>query len=207
MISFQSIIELIDNVRFVRIFPYMSLMVYCASLFVCESVRKSQRIKNMTWIESLFMCFIGQFGGTTLASLLIGQPVRFLTSDKLVVAMLAAWITIFCLPYDIGLKLFQNPLIRLFCRFFQLLSISFSVTSYGVDYVFKSDHPKAKVGLSMVIATGTMSGCGGGVLLRYYNLINEDFTVPRRMSVTDDNIETHSQKLPQDLIRPTLLVF
>lgn len=81
----------------------MSLMVYCASLFVCESVRKSQRIKNMTWIESLFMCFIGQFGtdrecffivgGTTLASLLIGQPIRFLTSDKLVVAMLAAWYT------------------------------------------------------------------------------------------------------------------
>ena len=32
-------------------------------------------------------------GGTTLASLLIGQPIRFLTSDKLVVAMLAAWYT------------------------------------------------------------------------------------------------------------------
>ena len=28
-----------------------------------------------------------------------------------------------------------------------------------------------------------------------------------RNRVTDDNIETHSQKLPQDLIRPTLFFF
>ena len=40
----------------------MSLMVYCSSLFVCESVRKSKRHETMTWIESLLMCFIGQFG-------------------------------------------------------------------------------------------------------------------------------------------------
>ena len=112
MVSLHSVIEAIDNVRFIRVFPYMSLMVYCASLFVCESVRKSQRVKNMTWIESLFVCFIGQFGGTTIASLMIGQPIRFLTSDKLVVALLAAWATIFCAPFDLGLKALQVPIIR-----------------------------------------------------------------------------------------------
>jgi len=39
-----------------------------------------------------FCIFINNFvGGTALASITIGQPIRFLTSDKLVVAMLMAW--------------------------------------------------------------------------------------------------------------------
>lgn len=65
-------------------------------------------------------------------------------------------LTIFWTPFDLGLKAFEIPAIRVvllvqfhmqfICRFFQLLNVAFSVSAYGVDYVFKSDHPKAMVG-------------------------------------------------------------
>ena len=65
-------------------------------------------------------------------------------------------LTIFWTPFDMGLKAFEIPAIRVMylvqfhtqfiCRFFQLLNVAFSVSAYGVDYVFKSDHPKAMVG-------------------------------------------------------------
>ena len=65
-------------------------------------------------------------------------------------------LTIFWTPFDMGLKAFEIPAIRVvllvqshtqfICRFFQLLNVAFSVSAYGVDYVFKSDHPKAMVG-------------------------------------------------------------
>ncbi|KAK8828572.1 hypothetical protein WA577_000057 [Blastocystis sp. JDR] len=206
--SLHSIVELIDNIRFIRVFRCMSLMVYCASLFVCESVRKSKQNENMTWIESLILCFIGQFGGTTLVSICIGQPIRFLTSDKVVVALLAAWLTIFWTPFDLGLKAFGIPAIRLICYFFQLLSISFSVTAYGVDFVFKSDHPKAMVGLSMLIVTGTISGCGGSVLLHYHNYDQEENALPSSSPsyYGDDRNTCATHTLPDDLIRPTFAV-
>lgn len=42
--------------------------------------------------SSVFFVIYYEFeGGTALASITIGQPIRFLTSDKLVVALLMAW--------------------------------------------------------------------------------------------------------------------
>ena len=57
----------------------------------------------------------------------------------------------------------------------------------------------------MLIATGTISGCGGGILLRCCDLVNEECPAPHQASATDDTA-IHSQKLPQDLIRPTFEV-
>ena len=90
-------------------------MVYCTSILVCEKVRKHERNETMTWIESLFMCFVGVFGrdrpiylslgGTTIASLLMGCPVFFLTQDSLVLGLLAAWYAITSF-FPIGLPFF-----------------------------------------------------------------------------------------------------
>ena len=58
----------------------------------------------MTWIESLLMCFLGQFGlyfpfdwfsgGTVISSLLLGEPMYSLTADSFVLGLLGAWYVI-----------------------------------------------------------------------------------------------------------------
>lgn len=61
----------------------------------------------------------------------------------------------------------------------------------------------------MLIVTGTISGCGGSVLLHHFRLVHEgshsakyaiDPSLMRRVG----DMQEFSQILPEDLIRPTL---
>lgn len=58
------------------------------------------------------------------------------------------------------------------------------------------------IGISLLIAAGTIAGCGGGVLLRYLDLMPEECTTDPDLK--EEKSESESSKLPRDLIRPTL---
>lgn len=64
------------------------------------------------------------------------------------------------------------------------------------------------VGLSMLIVTGTISGCGGSVLLHYHNYDQEENALPSSSPsyYGDDRSTCATHTLPDDLIRPTLLI-
>lgn len=65
--------------------------------------------------------------------------------------------------YSTFLSLLQHTVLIMCLRVIILRLWWVSITLY-----------KSQIGLSMLIVTGTISGCGGGVLLRYTNLIRED---------------------------------
>lgn len=135
---------------------------------------------------------------------MIGQPIRCLMLDPLVLGLLMAWLTIFWAPFDWGLRVCQFPAIRFVCTFFHLLKNSYSITIAGVDRVLKTDPTLSNTSISLLIAAGTIAGCGGGVLLRYLDCIPEECTTDPDLK--EEKSESESSKLPRDLIRPTFTV-
>lgn len=61
-------------------------------------------------------------GGTILASILMGEPIRRLMVDPVILSLVIAWytillasnnrLTVFWTPFDWGLRLYQFPAIR-----------------------------------------------------------------------------------------------
>ena len=203
-LSFHGLATLIDNIRFLHMFPNISLVEYCSSLWICERVRRSKRHKTMTWLESFFICFVGEFGGTILASIIMGEPVRRLLVDPVILSLVMAWLTVFWTPFDWGLRIYQFPAIHLICSFFHLLKNSYALTFGGVDRALKSDPTLSYTSFSLLLVVGTIAGCGGRVLMSYLDFAPEDCATDPDLK--EEGSETETSKLPQDLIRPTFTV-
>ncbi|KAK8805063.1 hypothetical protein WA588_000009 [Blastocystis sp. NMH] len=202
-LSFRRVASIIDNIRFIHVFHSVSLTTFVSSLFVCESVRKSRKNAYMTWIESLLMCFLGQFGGTVISSLLLGEPMYSLTADSFVLGLLGAWLVINWTPFDWGIKAFQHPLVRSLNTLFRWLSVSYAITVGGVDNALKADPSLLNTSGTLLLSVGTIAGCGGTVFLRYLELVPEGGSTPS-IPIYETNVTT--SKLPVDLIRPTFTV-
>ena len=53
-----------------------------------------------------------------------------------------------------------------------------------------------------MLVVGTIAGCGGRVLMRYYDFVPDDNGT--NSDLNEEEREAETSKLPQELIRPTL---
>lgn len=133
-------------------------MIYGTSILICEKVRKHKKHDTLTWIESLFMCFVGVFGMNLVSTIMIncrrynhcfhshGLPcllsnTRFSCSrtSSFVVCFgrhfCSHRLTIFWMPFGLGMKFFQYRIVHV-CAYHLSggVLISSSAVSFAVCF-------------------------------------------------------------------------
>ena len=148
--------------------PPLSVADLFGSAMACFGYRKSAEFPKH-WLETVVVCTILQFGGTTITGVLIGQPPSWLTSHTAWPALIFMWwLTFFC-PYDAWFRLLSHAgaggdVLRGFLTIGSWFSTGHAVTSWGMDKALTGDHVKATASMATALVTGTVSACGGGVL-------------------------------------------
>jgi hypothetical protein len=183
---FVSFVEHMEGFTFTLFIPSLQVHYtdFIGSLLVCQSYRIKTLHKH--WSESLFSCCIGQYGGTTLTALLLGQPPGWMLSHSSFLSLLLAWwLTFFC-PFDLfwfttapsseSNSLLQ-PVINLHHSFFVSISSIHAATSWGMDKVlFPSFHSSSHLitrSLLLALLTAVLSSNGGGLTCDLFQLFHQ----------------------------------
>jgi uncharacterized membrane protein YeiH len=158
--------------------PPISVADLFGSAMVCIGYRKVATFPKH-WLETLLVCTIMQFGGTTITGWLLGQSPSWMTSHTAMPALvLMWWLTFFC-PFDAWFKVVELPgptgaALRGFLQLGAWFSTGHAVTSWGMDKALDADHVKATNSMLTALVTGTMSACGGGLIAA--DMLGEEWT-------------------------------
>jgi hypothetical protein len=91
------------------------------------------------WLESLLVCFIMQFGGTTLTGIILGQPAGWMLGTPLsasALAMLLAWWLVFCCPREVFIRIMDASVVMWHVpELLSTVSCGHAITTWGVDKV------------------------------------------------------------------------
>ena len=116
------------------------------SLLCCRTYRLSAE-GDKHWLESLISCTIMQFGGTSLAGIMLGQPGSWMLGyPSSPLALLLAWWLVFCCPQDLFSRMMGSKGVA--WRLPELLSAvsgGHAVTTWGVDKVSPSQSKSKRV--------------------------------------------------------------
>lgn len=153
------------------------LSIYLSDLFgsamVCFGYRDTMAAQNgppRYWLETLLVVTVLQFGGTTLTGLVLGQTPSWLSSHTAGGSLaLMWWATFFC-PRDAWHRLMSVNAFRACVLLGAWFSTAHAVTSWGLDKALGADHQRAQASLLVALLTGTLSGCGGGLIANSFNL-------------------------------------
>ena len=162
--------------------PPLGVADLFGSAVVCFNYRASAEFPKH-WLETLVVCTILQFGGTTLTGILLGQSPSWLTSPAAWPSLaLMWWLTFFC-PFDAWYCLLcnrgeGNP-IRMGLLFGAWFSSGHAVTSWGMDKALLADHARANTSILTALVTGTLSACGGGIIAADMFGLEWSFRKPR----------------------------
>ena len=161
--------------------PRLSVADLFGSALTCFRYRESITLREkpgpaVYWLESLFVCTVVQFGGTTLTGFLLGQTPSWLSSHTAWSSLaLMWWLEFFC-PGDIWHSLMMRSSFRN-CVVLPgtWASSGHAVTSWGVDKSLGADHIRATKSVLTTLAAGTISACGGGVLADTFSLVHSEW--------------------------------
>jgi uncharacterized membrane protein YeiH len=187
---FSTFIEQMEGFCFPLFTSYLQVHYtdLIGSLLVCQSYRLKTKQKH--WSESLFVCCVGQYGGTTLTALLLGQPPGWMLSHSSFLSLVVAWWLTFCCPFDLFWIFFSPPssttgpfssflhqFINLHHSFFLSISSVHAATSWGMDKVlypsFHSSPHLIQNSLFLALLTTVLSSNGGGLLCDLLSLFQQ----------------------------------
>ena len=135
----------------------------------------------------LFLAYIAcSLGGTALSSFLLGQPPGWLAVDAVCVCYVVSFVAMRYEPFaSLFMHVFRLPLLLPWLIFMQDVGFSHAVTSFGIDRCLLSPsslyavatvqhsspsatfpyfHPPTHLSFFSAIATGWLSGTGGGLM-------------------------------------------
>lgn len=119
--------------------PYsVSVADIFGSVMACYNYRKevSKRAAGTRyWLETLIVCTLLQFGGTTCTGLLLGQPPSWLSSHTALPAFCIAWYVTFFSPGDVWHQAMGTKVFRGAVLLGVWASTAHAVTSWGLDKV------------------------------------------------------------------------
>lgn len=126
------------------------------------------------------------FGGTTLAAILLGIHPSWIASNSLI----PTYTLIYVLFFNTRNRFFKiTRTVPLFSELLFTLGDSIArtmaITSFGIDTIrLNSDAPLANSMVACVI-TGTLSGCGGGLVDSIFNVTKQQWTLGTPMVITN----------------------
>lgn len=176
--------------------PRLSVADFFGSSWQCHCYRRSIPLdRKKYWLDTLFVCTIMQFGGTTCTGLLLGQSPSWLSSSTAWPSLFVCWwLTFFC-PYDAWFHLLQHDFFKFLVLPGVWASSAHAVTSWGMDKALSADHLKAQNSALVALATGTISACGGGILTDMFGLQKSEWELKR-----PDCLEAPSQPIEKAFV-------
>ncbi len=139
------------------------MCLLATALLGCVNVQcKAKRLgglKRLGWLQGLMLSILVTFGGTSVASLLIGLPPPILLDDSVVSGSLLAWILVN--SFEPVPKIMSWPLIH---HSLVILAEVFRANAL-CTYVHISIHSSPSA--LMAVAAGTIAASGGGVFMPF----------------------------------------
>lgn len=148
---------------------HFSVCDFCGSFIVCRAYRKALG-SHVPWVQSLAACCGGQFGGTTLVGLLLGQPASWVVSHNAARSLLLAWWLTFCCPYDAWNR-FCEVAAHLVAALTMgaWLSTGHAMTSWGADKAINAQHEVARTAVFATVIAGAVGASGGTLLASIFD--------------------------------------
>jgi hypothetical protein len=153
-------------------------------------------------VAQLFLSYVlWSLGGSTLCSVLLGQPPGWLAADRVCCCYVVAFSLMYCLPYGRPLlSLLSTPVVDSLLLFGQDLAFAHAITSFGVDRALLSpsslfsvsplypshtvySHPATHLSFFSALAAALLSSTGGGLLCDTFQLLGErwEFSFPHKV--------------------------
>lgn len=112
---------------------------------------------------------ISSCGGTLLTSIILGQPIGWLSNDRIVLSYVIAYlISYFAVSRSILIYVLSSRLVAPIVLLMRSYSWGHSITSWGVDRAVHSysppSLPPSHMSISYALVCGILSSCGGGLL-------------------------------------------
>ncbi|KAK8811320.1 hypothetical protein WA158_003055 [Blastocystis sp. Blastoise] len=162
------IFQFLENYKF---WGGISLVTFISSLLTCSYVKKNIKIPKMSWLEMLLLCFVHQYGGSMLSSLVLGNPIHVLKHDILILTFIFAWFLCFIFPFDIMYRFLVVKIIRKSLRVLEFVYMSKYMCDHAMDIVIDSSNHDS--GYFMILTVGTLAGCGGSLLVEQFQLLRD----------------------------------
>lgn len=155
--------------------PPVHILLFGGCTVTCLNYRKAVKGRK-SWLEVLLACCMMQFGGTTLAGLLLGQPPSWLLSKAAFPAMFVSWWLVFFCPGDAFWRALQpgSPLLLL-AEVMKAVCSVHATSSWGTDKAFANTfHTSADTfrgSWQVCILSGMLSAGGGGLLGEMFGML------------------------------------
>eukprot|EP01038_Epipyxis_sp_PR26KG_P006774 gene6774-9278_t len=193
----------------------ISILDFAGSILCCTRFRRDITINKAkkSWIETLVVCTLYQFGGTTLTGLLLGQTPSWIMSKTAFPALLLAWWLIFFCPFDLFSKYVCSNTVVMHCvNILSTISSSHAVGSWGVDKaMFNSFHVNAadiRKSSLVCIFCGMLSASGGGLLYDWLGFNrNPSFAITETPSIFVINKRNASSTINRAFLLATLYYY
>lgn len=148
-----------------------SVLDFAGSLLCCLRYRSEFKTAK-SWLEVLFSVTLMQFGGTTIAGILLGQVPSWMMSRSAFPSLVLAWWVVFNFPLDYAYTFlkttFLGKLVMFVVGALAYISAAHAVGSWGIDKAIFNDFHTNSINMwksyVIVIFTGTISASGGGIL-------------------------------------------
>jgi hypothetical protein len=148
-----------------------SVLDFAGSLLCCLRYRSEFKTAK-SWLEVLFSVTLMQFGGTTIAGILLGQVPSWMMSRSAFPSLVLAWWIVFNFPLDFAYTFLKKNLLGKTFMFFvgilAYISAAHAIGSWGIDKAIFNDFHTNSASMwkayVIVIFTGTISASGGGIL-------------------------------------------
>lgn len=193
-------------ISFYYFYIELHFLDFLNSLLICQIIKKKQFQENQNnYYKSLLSCFLLQYGGLLLTSLIIGQSSPILITYISPFSLFIAWLIIF---YILEKKIpFILYLLAHICSIF---SYSFAITFWGMDLIiFYNTHlvNNLKESFILCLVCSILSYCGSDMISDLFQLTNDD---PKKL-YTLNKLPIHfsftkqGQTLRSNIIRAIIL--
>ncbi|KAJ1477156.1 hypothetical protein T484DRAFT_1963890 [Baffinella frigidus] len=161
-----------ENWRIPGLPVFASFLDLVLTLDTCASYRRHQGSKKHPWLQVLFACMIGTFGGTTATAVFLGETPGWLHAGSSPIAFAIGFWMIFCCPGDLPYKMLtRQRWVELLFGYINSISCGHAITSWGQDNVLNNVHLERCGGSGpLMVLCGTVAGCGGGILAAWMHM-------------------------------------
>lgn len=159
--------------------PFTSLSVIDLTNALLAGVFLRQTINfPVHWARLLCLTFVLCVGGSTLGAVLLGNRPRWFYKEEVFSGIVAGyWLMMHC-PGDFAFKLYSHKHLQTLWKVLKGLAFAHSIGTFGVERVLEAQAAghkwAAEANFWTFVTAGVLSGCGGGLLAEYLNLLLQE---------------------------------
>jgi hypothetical protein len=175
-----TVIEYLESGSIIVPLHFITLEVhfldFLNSLLICKLYRQKATFPKV-WLETLLSCFLLQYGGLLLSSLILGQPSPLLLTQASPLALFLAWWVTFLFPRDLYWRgVNSHPIYLALPIFCTIFSNAFAITFWGGDLaafnIFHRPTPANSESCVLMMLCSSLSYAGSDIISNVFNLLN-----------------------------------